>query len=150
MASALGITSPVVTITGYNETLGSAGVHRVVARNAAVLTGLDVLIESRFAPLEGRKVGLITNHTGLDRGGKRNVDRMIEAGVRVSALFSPEHGITGTEDREDVANSKDPATGIPIVSLYSAKGRRPTPEMLRDISALVFDIQDIGDRKSVV
>ena len=71
---------------------------------------------------------------------------MLEAGVRVTALFSPEHGITGREDREDIGNTKDSATGIPVWSLYSAKNRRPTPEMLREIEALVFDIQDVGAR----
>ncbi|MGA2328231.1 MAG: exo-beta-N-acetylmuramidase NamZ domain-containing protein [Bryobacteraceae bacterium] len=146
VAAALGTGAPGVSLTGYNETLVGAGVHRVVARNAAVRTGLDVLIEERFAPLMRRRVGLITNHTGLDRQGQPNLHRMLEAGVRVTALFSPEHGITGREDREDIGNTKDSATGIPVWSLYSAKNRRPTPEMLREIEALVFDIQDGGAR----
>ena len=71
VAAALGTGAPGVSLTGYNETLVGAGVHRVVARNAAVRTGLDVLIEERFAPLMRRRVGLITNHTGLDREGQR-------------------------------------------------------------------------------
>lgn len=146
VAAALGIRGPGVSLTGYNETLAGAGVHRVVARNAAVRTGIDVLAEERFAGLLRRRVGLITNHTGIDRQGQRNLDRMLEAGVRVTALFSPEHGITGREDREDIANTKDSATGVPVVSLYSARNRRPTAEMLREIDALVFDIQDVGAR----
>ena len=146
VATGLGIRGPGISLTGYNETLAGAGVHRVVARNAAVRTGIDVLAEDRFAGLMRRRVGLITNHTGIDRQGRRSLDRMLEAGVRLTALFSPEHGISGREDREDIGNAKDSATGIPIWSLYSAKGRRPTPEMLREIDTLVFDIQDVGAR----
>jgi uncharacterized protein YbbC (DUF1343 family) len=71
---------------------------------------------------------------------------MLEAGVRLAAFFSPEHGLSGAEDREDIANTKDPATGLPVWSLYSSANRRPTEQMLRDIDALVFDIQDIGAR----
>jgi uncharacterized protein YbbC (DUF1343 family)/CubicO group peptidase (beta-lactamase class C family) len=146
VAAGLGLRAPGISITGYNETLTGPGLHRVVARNAAVLTGLDVLVEERFAPLAGKRVGLITNHTGVDREGRRNVDRMLEGGIQVATLFSPEHGITGGEDHEDIANSADPATGLPVVSLYSAKNRRPAPEMLAKLDALVFDIQDIGAR----
>ena len=146
VAAALGISAPSVSVTGYNETLLGAGVRRTLARNAAVLTGLDVLAGQRFEPLAGRRVGLITNHTGLDREGRRNVDLLIAAGVKVTALFSPEHGIDGREDVADIGNAVDAATGVPIWSLYSAKGRRPTPEMLTAIDALVFDIQDVGAR----
>jgi uncharacterized protein YbbC (DUF1343 family)/CubicO group peptidase (beta-lactamase class C family) len=146
VAAALGIQAPGVTLNGYNETLAGAGLHRVVARNASVRTGLDALAEERFAPLLPFRVGLVTNQTGLDRHARPNAGRMLEAGVRLAALFSPEHGLSGAEDREDIGNSKDPATGIPVQSLYSAANRRPTVEMLREIDALVFDIQDIGAR----
>jgi uncharacterized protein YbbC (DUF1343 family)/CubicO group peptidase (beta-lactamase class C family) len=146
VAAALGIEAPGINLTGYNETLIGAGIRRVVARNAQVLTGLDLLIEQRFAPLRGKRTGLITNHTGLDLEGKRNLDRMLEAGIQVKALFAPEHGITGQEDRENIEHRTDPATGIPIWSLYASQTQRPTEEMLRDIDALVFDIQDIGAR----
>jgi len=146
VAATLEIKVPGVLITGYNETLVGAGGRRVVARQAEVLTGLDVLVEQKFAPLAGKRVGLITNHTGLDREGKRNVDRMLEAGIRVTALFSPEHGFAGREDHAQIGHGKDPATGIPIWSLYHGGNRRPTAEMLRDVDVLVFDIQDIGAR----
>jgi uncharacterized protein YbbC (DUF1343 family)/CubicO group peptidase (beta-lactamase class C family) len=145
-AAALGMDSQGISITGYNETLSGAGIHREVERNAQVLTGLDVLAEQNFAPLKGKKIGLITNHTGLDRDGKRNVDRMLVAGVEVVALFAPEHGIFGAEDRENVDDTKDPATGLKIWSLYKEKNRRLSAEMLRGVDALVFDIQDIGAR----
>ena len=71
---------------------------------------------------------------------------MLAAGVKVTALFSPEHGINGTEDRPDIADSKDAATGLPVWSLYDNGRYRMTPEMLRDVDALVFDIQDAGAR----
>ena len=145
-AAALGIDSPGISITGYNETLSGAGIHRQVDRNAQVLTGLDVLAEQNFAPLKGKKIGLITNHTGLDRDSRRNLDRMLAAGVQVVSLLAPEHGIFGLEDRENVDDSKDPATGLKIWSLYKEKNRRPSAEMLRGVDALVFDIQDIGAR----
>jgi uncharacterized protein YbbC (DUF1343 family)/CubicO group peptidase (beta-lactamase class C family) len=145
-ASSLGVQAPGITITGYNETLLGSGLRRTVARNAATLTGLDLLVEQKFAPLNGLRVGLITNHTGLDREGVRNVDRMAAAGVKPAALFSPEHGLGGREDREEIGHTTDAATGIPVFSLYSGENRRPRPEMLADIDALVFDIQDIGAR----
>ena len=146
VARALGISTPGVIVTGYNETIAGPGLHRVVARNAIALTGLDVLASQNFEPLAGRRIGLITNHTGVDRQGRRNVDLMLAGGVKVDAVLSPEHGITGTEDREDVASTTDSATGVRVWSLYSAAGRRPTAEMLAGLDALVFDIQDIGAR----
>jgi uncharacterized protein YbbC (DUF1343 family) len=145
-ALGLGIEVPAVSITGYNETLVGAGVRRVVERNARLETGLDVLAQANFAPRLGRRVGLITNHTGLTRDGRRNIDVMRAAGVQITALFSPEHGIAGKEDHENIGHSRDAATGIPIWSLYSGANRRPSEEMMRDVDVLVFDIQDIGTR----
>jgi uncharacterized protein YbbC (DUF1343 family)/CubicO group peptidase (beta-lactamase class C family) len=145
-AAAMGIDAPGVSLTGYNETLESAGVRRMAAPNHQVLTGLDVLERQNFAPLQGKRVGLITNQTGLDRQGRRNIDAMRAAGVRVTALFSPEHGITGKEDRPDIADSKDPTTGLPIWSLNDNGRYRMTPEMLRNVDVLVYDIQDAGAR----
>lgn len=144
-AAALGIKSPGIKLAGYNETFSGPGFRREVARNAEVKTGLDVLEEQHFQPLQGLRVGLITNHTGLDRAGRRNVDAMKAAGIRVAVLFSPEHGFAGREDHPNIANATDAATGIPILSLYG-KTLRPTPDMLRGLEALVFDIQDVGAR----
>ena len=115
-------------------------------KNARVTTGLDVLEQAKFAPFEGRQVGLITNQTGVDREGRRNVDVMLAAGVKVAALFTPEHGITGREDRPDIADARDQATGLPIRSLYNNGRYRLTPEMLGGVDTLVFDIQDVGAR----
>lgn len=115
-------------------------------RNARVLTGIDVLIQSRFAELRGKRVGLITNHTGLTRDGLRNIDVMKAGGVNLRALYSPEHGLAGKEDQENVTHGIDKATGLRIWSLYAGQNRRPGDEMLKDIDTLVFDIQDVGAR----
>ena len=143
VAASLNIDAPGVILTGYNEALGS---RRVVEPNHNVLTGLDVLEQQNFAPLKGKRIGLITNQTGLDRQGRRNVDAMVAAGVKVTALFSPEHGIGGKEDREDESDSKDSATGLPIWSLHDNGRFRMTPKMLNGVDALVYDIQDAGAR----
>ncbi len=111
-----------------------------------VRTGLDVMEVRQFQPFQGKRVGLITNQTGIDRNGRRNIDVMIQAGVKVAALFSPEHGIEGVEDRQNVANSVDRKTGIRVFSLYEGANRRPKPEMLKGLDALIFDIADIGVR----
>jgi uncharacterized protein YbbC (DUF1343 family)/CubicO group peptidase (beta-lactamase class C family) len=145
VAAALGIGAQGVTVTGYNETLAGAGARRQINHNAATLTGLDVLVARKFQPLQGKHVGLITNHTGVDRLGRRNIDLMREAGVEVVALFSPEHGLEGREDRPGLPDAADARSGIKVFSLYG-KTLRPTPEMLRGIDALVFDIQDVGAR----
>ncbi|MCX6596885.1 MAG: DUF1343 domain-containing protein [Acidobacteria bacterium] len=130
-----------------------AALRRAVATEAAksvtggnTLTGLDVLIDEKFSRLAGKRVGLITNHTGLARDGQRNIDAMIAAGVKLTALFSPEHGIAGKEDHENVGNSKDEKSGLTVWSLYSGKQRRPSDESLKNVDVLVFDIQDIGAR----
>ena len=109
------------------------------------LNGLDVLVRDKFAMLKGRRVGLITNHTGRDRDGRSTIDLLKAAPeVTLVALFAPEHGIRGVMD-EKVANSTDEKTGLPIYSLYG-ETRQPTAGMLKGIDTLVFDIQDIGAR----
>jgi len=112
---------------------------------ARVQTGLDVLESEKFAPLRGKHVGLITNHTGVDSQGRSTVDVLSHAsGLKLVALFSPEHGLAGRND-EKISSSKDPATGLPVHSLYG-ETLRPTDEMLKGIDALVFDVQDAGVR----
>lgn len=107
--------------------------------------GIDVLEEEHFALLQGKRVGLITNQTGVDAEGRRTIDVLAHAsGVTLMAIFSPEHGIEGRADSA-VGNSIDTATGLPIYSLYGDT-RRPTDAMLRGLDALVFDIQDAGVR----
>ena len=110
-----------------------------------VLTGIDVLARDNFKQLAGLRLGLVTNQTGRDRSGRSTIDVLHKAAnVKLVALFSPEHGIRGVAD-ENVSDSKDEQTGLPIYSLYG-ETRRPKPEQLKDLDALVFDIQDIGTR----
>jgi uncharacterized protein YbbC (DUF1343 family)/CubicO group peptidase (beta-lactamase class C family) len=110
------------------------------------LTGIDVLARDGFKQLAGRKVGLITNHTGLDRDGRRTIDLLATApGVKLVAIFSPEHGIAGKLDHDGITDARDEATGLKIHSLYG-ETRKPTAEQLKGIDTLVFDIQDIGCR----
>ncbi len=127
------------------KVLGALNARRNDLTNAKVLTGIDVLERDNFKQLAGMKIGLITNHTGRDREGRPTIDVLNKAaGVKLVSLFSPEHGIRGLAD-EKVADSKDEATGLPIYSLYG-ESRRPKPEQLQGLDALVFDIQDIGCR----
>ncbi|MHB8899477.1 MAG: exo-beta-N-acetylmuramidase NamZ family protein [Thermoguttaceae bacterium] len=118
----------------------------VTPASAQVLTGLDVLRRDRFSQLAGRTVGLITNHTGVDRDGQSAIRLLHDApNVKLAVVFSPEHGLEGKLDVSRVGDTRDAATGIRVYSLYG-ETRRPTPEMLQGLDALVFDIQDIGAR----
>lgn len=112
---------------------------------STVQTGLEVLKRENFKRLVGKRIGLVTNHTGVDSQGTSIIDLLHQApGVKLVALFSPEHGIRGLVDAA-VPDSKDEKTGLPIYSLYG-KNRRPTAEQLKGIDTLVYDIQDIGCR----
>lgn len=109
------------------------------------LNGIDVLVKNQFAPLKGKRIGLVTNHTGQDRERHATIDLLKAAqGVTLVALFSPEHGIRGAQD-ENVGDSKDEKTGLPVYSLYGDR-RKPAAEQLQGLDALVFDIQDVGCR----
>lgn len=112
------------------------------------LTGLDVLERDGFKQLAGKKVGLITNQTSVDQKGVNAVDVFSKAGnFTLAAIFSPEHGFRGTEEGGAyIENSSDPVTGVPVYSLYGRNKQRPTPEMMRGLDVIVFDIQDIGAR----
>ncbi len=110
-----------------------------------VKTGIDVLKASGFAALAGKHIGLITNHSGLDRDGRSTIAMLNQAaGVDLRAIFSPEHGLSGKLDQK-ISSSRDPATGLPIYSLYGS-AKRPSAEMLQGLDALVYDIQDVGTR----
>jgi uncharacterized protein YbbC (DUF1343 family) len=117
------------------------------AQKIRVKTGIEVLKDSGFKILQGKRVGLITNPTGIDSNLKSTVDILYEApGVHLSALYGPEHGIRGDVHAGDRTDSfVDSLTGIPVHSLYGAT-RKPTAEMLEGIDVLVYDIQDIGCR----
>jgi len=139
------------SITGYNEAQSAA--RKVATRNGRVKTGIDVLEEHNFDLLrsgEGkRKIGVVTNQTGVDSDGRRTIDLLAGApGLSLEAIFSPEHGVTGSFDTTEVGNSKDARTGTPVYSVYGATdaARRPSVEVLKSLDAVVFDIQDAGAR----
>lgn len=114
---------------------------------AQVKPGIDVLREKGFEPLRGKRVGLITNPTGVDSKLRSTIDILHEAaGVELIALYGPEHGVRGEYPAGELIDNKlDPETGIPMFSLYG-RTRKPTPEMLKGVDVLVYDIQDIGSR----
>lgn len=139
-------------ITGYNEAMSSA--RLVTARNGSVRTGIDMLEAHGFAELRegGRaitKVALVTNQTGLDSRGNRTIDVLAKApGIQLVAIFSPEHGVTGSVDTTEIGDSKDATTGISVYSVYgdSSAKRHPSLEVLKSADVIVYDIQDIGTR----
>jgi uncharacterized protein YbbC (DUF1343 family)/CubicO group peptidase (beta-lactamase class C family) len=139
------------SITGYNETQTAA--RRVTVRNGSARTGIDVLEAHDFEQLraaQGKKrIGLLTNQTGIDSQGRRTIDVLAQApGISLDAIFSPEHGVTGTLDTTDIANSKDAVTGVPVYSVYGGTdaARRPSPDVSKNLDAVVVDIQDAGAR----
>lgn len=143
----------IASITGYNE-MQSAG-RKLIARNGTVKIGIDVLEETKFAALhparEGasRRIGLLTNQTGVDSEGRRTIDVLANVpGISLDAIFSPEHGVAGTLDTTDVKNTKDQATGITVYSVYGAKDaqRRPSIDVLKRLDAVVIDLADAGVR----
>ena len=139
------------SLTGYNEPQTAA--RRMAVRNGSVRAGIDVLEAHGFEQLraaQGKKrIGLLTNQTGVDSQGHRTIDVLAQVpGVTLDAIFSPEHGVTGTLDTTDMANSKDAATGVPVYAVYGATdaARRPAAEILKNLDAIVVDIQDAGVR----
>jgi uncharacterized protein YbbC (DUF1343 family) len=112
-----------------------------------VKLGIDVLMESKLDLLKDKRVGVITNQTGVDSKGSHIIDLLYQAPeVELVALFAPEHGIRGdVEGGYHIDNQKDAKTGVPILSIYG-KTKKPTPEMLHNIDVLIFDIQDVGTR----
>jgi uncharacterized protein YbbC (DUF1343 family)/CubicO group peptidase (beta-lactamase class C family) len=131
------------SLTGYYELL--YGFRPPPMRNGHVETGIDVLEGEYFTPLQGMSVGLITNQSGRDLNGRRTIDVLDHApGVKLVAIFTPEHGLYGTAEGK-VNSGHDPKTGLPVYSLYGAT-RRPTAAMMQGINALVYDIQDVGVR----
>lgn len=142
-------------LTGYNESL--SGMRRWIARNGEIKTGIDVLEADDFAELRALerkhdghlRVGLLTNQTGVDSAGRRTIDVLAHAeGIELKTLFSPEHGIRGAQDTEEIGNATDAATGLPIVSLYGSTNaqRRPSLDAMRSLDAVVIDLQDAGVR----
>ena len=116
-----------------------------------VRPGISVLLEDSLSLIRGKRIGLLTNHTGIDASGVSDIEllsgpRARGAGVRLVRLFSPEHGIRGTEDRENLESGIDRRSGLAVHSLYTVTAIAPPDSLLRDLDALVFDLQDIGTR----
>jgi CubicO group peptidase (beta-lactamase class C family) len=139
------------SITGYNEAQTAA--RRVSARNGSVQTGIDVLEAHNFDPVRvatgKKKIGLLTNQTGLDSQGRRTIDVLAHAdGISLDAIFSPEHGVTGTLDTTQLTNTRDAETGVPVYNVYGATdaARRPSVDILKDLDAVIVDIQHAGVR----
>jgi uncharacterized protein YbbC (DUF1343 family)/CubicO group peptidase (beta-lactamase class C family) len=134
-------------ITGYNEAMTAE--HHLFGRNGSVLTGVDVLESENFSSLKGKRVGVLTNQTGIDSAGRRTIDVLAHApGVQLLAIFSPEHGVTGELDTTRVGNSRDAATHVPVYSVYGGTdaARRPPQDVLKDLDIVVIDLQDAGVR----
>lgn len=131
----------------FHASVISLAFHSAGEARAKVSLGIDVLKEENFSSLRGMKVGLITNHTGVDGKGKHTIDILHKTSeLDLVALFSPEHGIRGKEKGgKSIGHGHDKKTGLPVYSLYG-KTMRPTDEMLKGLDALVFDVQDIGTR----
>jgi uncharacterized protein YbbC (DUF1343 family)/CubicO group peptidase (beta-lactamase class C family) len=139
-------------ITGYNESM--MGDRRLRTRSGNVKAGIDVLEDHAFRELHPNpehpmRIGLVTNQTAFDAHGIRTADVLAHVpGIRLAAIFSPEHGVTGNLDTPDIGNSRDATSGVPIYSVYGdtdAK-RRPSQEQISGLDAIVYDIQDVGVR----
>lgn len=148
-AEAIGYTEPIEGNTALRPS-GDDGENSLQTAGdgpAPVKNGIDVLEATDFSVLRGLRIGLITNHTGINMNRRSTIDLLAEgSGFELVKLFSPEHGIRGVLETDSVDDGKDRATGLPVYSLYKAESRQPTAEQLADIDALVFDIQDIGCR----
>lgn len=125
---------------------GDKPVNLVPVATTHILPGIEILIAHRLALLKGKRIGLVTNQTGVNRKGEHAIDLLRKAKVTLVALFGPEHGLRGEAQAGDkVASGKDAATGLSIHSLYGAT-KEPTAEMLKGVDMLLFDMQDVGAR----
>jgi len=125
--------------------MGSLACTAPPSVRAQVRPGIEVLVTDSASLIAGKRLGLLTNHTGIDRHGRRDVDVLLANGQRPTALFSPEHGFRGTEDRPGLPDGVDSATGLPIYSLYGGS-RAAARAALDSIDVLLIDLQDIGAR----
>jgi uncharacterized protein YbbC (DUF1343 family)/CubicO group peptidase (beta-lactamase class C family) len=133
--------------TGPQASFAASPRSAEAPKTVTVLNGIDVLEKNGFRELKALRIGLVTNHTGRNLAGKQTIDVLKEApGVNLVALFAPEHGIRGELDTEKIDDTKDEKTGLPVYSLYKDGMRRPKPEQLKDLDAIVYDIQDVGAR----
>src|SRR5262249_6511344 len=140
------------SLTGYNEAMLAS--RKIASRNGTASSGIDVLEAKNFEGIRGaaeekKKIGLLTNQTGVDAQGRRTIDVLAQApGIALQAIFSPEHGISGNVDTVQITDTKDAVTGIPVYSVYGGNDatRRPPPDVLKSLDAVVIDLQDAGAR----
>ena len=134
---------------GFSDSLLAASKSSASPAKTKVELGIDVLESMGFSPISGMRIGLLTHPAGVNRNGRSSIDVLRSArnkGVRLTALFGPEHGIYGNEKAEvPFLDKVDKRTGLPVYSLYG-KYRKPTTQMLSKIDAMVVDLQDIGSR----
>ncbi len=128
-------------------TLVKAGITQH-ASTSSVRPGIETFLANVPRALRGKRVGLITNHSGIDRSRTSDIDLIAKhKDLKLVALLAPEHGIRGTvEAGETIVDETDPSTGVPIYSLYKTEDRGPTPAMLKDVDVLVYDLQEVGGR----
>ncbi len=137
---------------GANRNVPEIGPDGRPLPGARFRPGITVLLDDSIQVISGKRVAIITNHTGIDERFRRSVDllhsdkRAVDAGVRLVRIFSPEHGIAGTEDRENIEDVKDEKTGLPVFSLYRQGTMSPPDSLIGDIDVLIVDLQDIGTR----
>ena len=157
------VATSVVRLRSIVASISAAGISRLYSNSesarraershlrrapyAEVQTGLDVLLGAGFQELHGKEVALITNQTGIDRLGRRNIDLFAQAEhVTLKRIFTPEHGLDGVLDQPEIIDGTDPRTGIKTYSLFQTDRRRPPSALLDGLDALIFDIQDVGAR----
>ncbi|MEM6915643.1 MAG: exo-beta-N-acetylmuramidase NamZ domain-containing protein [Verrucomicrobiota bacterium] len=146
-AEAVGYTEAVPLSSQTSKLDEESFVQTAAGESGLVLNGVDALERDGFEELQGLRIGLITNQTGISRTRRSTIDLLASAEeVDLRALFSPEHGIRGVLEQDSVDDTRDAATGLPVFSLYKTESRKPTSEQLAGLDALVFDIQDIGCR----
>ena len=125
--------------------MGSLACAAPVPTTAQVRPGIEVVVADSAHLIAGKRLGLLTNHTGIDREGRRDVDVLLAKGQRLTALFSPEHGFRGTEDRSGLSDAVDSATGLPIYNLYQGS-RASARGALDSVDVVLIDLQDVGAR----
>ena len=140
-------TTPARLSSSSADSAGAAGLT-AHASASTVRVGIETFLADVPRALRGKRVGLITNHTGIDRSRNSDIDLIAKhKELKLVALLAPEHGIRGTaEAGERVVDETDPKTGVPVYSLYKSEDRGPTPEMLKDVDVLVYDLQEVGGR----
>ena len=147
----LTLAAPACAVQGSGQSPSAAVQSSGPSSSATVRPGISVLLTDSIGLVRGRRVGLLTNQTGIDERGESDIERLRSpearaAGVQLVRLFSPEHGIRGTEDRENLASGVDQRSGLFIHSLYQNGTIGPPDSTLRDLDVLVVDLQDIGTR----